>query len=124
MNIVIEPAVWLQALAGGALIGAAATLMLLFNGRIAGVSGVLGGLVLDRNNAGERAWRGLFLAGLVLGALLYAQVGKVPVPASASARAWARAALPVTASAGWQGFPSARSRPRSASWLSALSPCS
>ena len=80
MNIVIEPAVWLQALAGGALIGSAAVLMLLFNGRIAGVSGIFGGLVLDRTAAGDRIWRVLFLLGLIVGALLYSQVGSMPVP--------------------------------------------
>jgi uncharacterized membrane protein YedE/YeeE len=56
----------LSALAGGLLIGAAASLLLWLNGRIAGVSGVLGGLWGWR--PGERTWRLLFLAGLVLGA--------------------------------------------------------
>ncbi len=58
-----------SALIGGLLIGAAASLLLWLNGRIAGVSGVLGGLWGWR--AGERAWRLLFLAGLVLGAWLW-----------------------------------------------------
>jgi uncharacterized membrane protein YedE/YeeE len=61
---------YLQSLAGGALIGCAASLLLLFNGRIAGVSGILGGAVVDRR-LGERTWRVAFLAGLVaVGALL------------------------------------------------------
>ena len=53
---------------GGALIGLAAALLLAFNGRIAGVSGIMGGLLPPR--AGDMAWRLLFVAGLALGALL------------------------------------------------------
>ncbi|HEY1228365.1 MAG: YeeE/YedE family protein [Frateuria sp.] len=49
--------------AGGALIGIAAALLVLFNGRIAGISGVLGGLL--RPSRGDIAWRVAFLAGLV-----------------------------------------------------------
>ncbi|MEN1939728.1 YeeE/YedE thiosulfate transporter family protein [Luteimonas sp. MJ174] len=55
---------WLMALAGGVLIGLAATLLLWLNGRIAGVSGILAGVVYPRR--GELAWRVAFLAGLVL----------------------------------------------------------
>ncbi len=51
---------------GGALIGLAAALLLAFNGRIAGISGILGGLLPPR--AGDMAWRILFVAGLALGA--------------------------------------------------------
>lgn len=51
------------------MIGAAAALLFALNGRIAGVSGVVGSLVLERPT-GEAPWRALFLAGLVLGALL------------------------------------------------------
>ncbi len=53
---------------GGLMIGLAAALFLLFNGRIAGISGILGGaLSLPRN---DLAWRIAFLAGLVLGPLV------------------------------------------------------
>jgi uncharacterized membrane protein YedE/YeeE len=52
---------------GGVLIGAAASLLLLFNGRVAGVSGIFGCLL---NPApGERGWRWAFVAGLVGGGL-------------------------------------------------------
>lgn len=81
MNVVMEPSVWLQALAGGAMLGLAAAAFLLFNGRIAGISGLLGGLVLDRAQ-GELGWRALFLAGIVLGALAFALVGTPPSPES------------------------------------------
>lgn len=56
-------AVWLSALAGGVLIGLAATLLLWLTGRVAGVSGILGGVLVPGD--GERAWRWAFLAGLV-----------------------------------------------------------
>lgn len=52
----------LPALAGGLLIGLAATLLVLGNGRIAGISGILGGL-LD-TTSGDRAWRAAFVLGL------------------------------------------------------------
>ena len=53
---------------GGALIGLAAALLLALNGRIAGISGIVGGLLSPRT--GDVLWRVLFVAGLVLGALL------------------------------------------------------
>ncbi len=58
-----------SALAGGVLIGLAASILLLFNGRIAGISGIVGGLTLLPK--GDIVWRALFLAGLVVGALGY-----------------------------------------------------
>lgn len=69
MDIMVDPAAWTRAGIGGAMIGVAAALLFALNGRIAGVSGVLGTLVLDHPR-GETPWRGLFLLGLVLGALL------------------------------------------------------
>jgi uncharacterized membrane protein YedE/YeeE len=55
-------------LAGGALIGASASALLLFNGRIAGISGIFGGLLLPAR--GEVLWRGLFFGGLLAGGFL------------------------------------------------------
>ena len=52
-----------RALAGGALIGASASATLALNGRIAGISGLLGGLV--RPERGEWSWRLAFVAGMV-----------------------------------------------------------
>lgn len=56
--------------AGGILIGLAAVLLLAVNGRIAGVSGILAGLLTSRSGA-ERSWRLLFVTGLIAGAALY-----------------------------------------------------
>ena len=57
-------------LIGGSLIGLAAVLLLAINGRIAGVSGILGGLLV-RTVKDDRAWRAAFLFGLIAGAALY-----------------------------------------------------
>jgi uncharacterized membrane protein YedE/YeeE len=53
---------------GGVLIGLAATLLLLFNGRIAGISGIVGSLPWAK--PGDRSWRALFVAGLLAGGVV------------------------------------------------------
>ncbi|QIN77590.1 YeeE/YedE family protein [Rubrobacter marinus] len=58
-------------LLGGMMIGLAATLLLLLNGRISGISGIVGGLVSPGTRRGA-GWRVAFVAGLVLGAFSYA----------------------------------------------------
>ena len=57
------------ALAGGAIIGVAAVLFALFNGRVAGISGIIGGLL--RPSYPDAAWRVAFLAGLIVAPILY-----------------------------------------------------
>ncbi|HWV38585.1 MAG TPA: YeeE/YedE thiosulfate transporter family protein [Vulgatibacter sp.] len=52
-------------LGGGVLIGIGASLLLLFNGRVAGISGIVGGLLARRR--GETPWRALFVGGLLAG---------------------------------------------------------
>lgn len=54
---------------GGALVGLSAALLLLTKGRIAGISGIAGGLIYPEK--GDLSWRVVFLAGLVLGGFLY-----------------------------------------------------
>ncbi|PHM75066.1 YeeE/YedE family protein [Xenorhabdus kozodoii] len=49
---------------GGILIGLAALMLVLFCGRIAGISGILGGLL--QRKTPDRSWRGAFLAGLII----------------------------------------------------------
>jgi uncharacterized membrane protein YedE/YeeE len=60
------------------LIGLAVALMLLLNGRIAGVSSIVGGLVNPK--AGDTGWRVAFVLGLPLGALAYILVAGGPTP--------------------------------------------
>jgi uncharacterized protein len=67
-----------SALAGGLLIGLAAALLLWFNGRVAGISGIVGALLQPLR--GEVAWRIAFIAGLVGAPLLYALLAALPVP--------------------------------------------
>jgi uncharacterized membrane protein YedE/YeeE len=64
------------ALGGGALIGAAAAAMILLNGHIAGISGILGGLLRPRR--GDLAWRLAFLAGLAGAPLLCRGLARLP----------------------------------------------
>jgi uncharacterized membrane protein YedE/YeeE len=66
------------AFAGGLLIGLAAAIFVLFNGRIAGISGIVGGLL--RPAAGGVGWRVAFLAGLVGAPWVYALVTALPRP--------------------------------------------
>jgi hypothetical protein len=65
-------------LAGGILIGVAAAMFLLLNGRIAGISGILGGLL--RPARADVGWRAAFLGGLVFAPALYAMFARLPVP--------------------------------------------
>ena len=67
MTLLNSPEV-LRAIAGGMLIGAGSATLLLLNGRIAGVSGILGNVVQEA--IGEQGWRLGFLLGIVLPALI------------------------------------------------------
>jgi uncharacterized membrane protein YedE/YeeE len=63
---------YLSALVGGVVIGLAGSFLLVFNGRVAGVSSVVGGALQLRE--GDLWWRVLFVAGLVLGGVVLALV--------------------------------------------------
>jgi len=58
----------MESILGGIIIGIAVSLMLLFNGRITGISGIIGG-ILNRENP-DKNWRVFFITGLVLGGLV------------------------------------------------------
>lgn len=60
------------------MIGLAVALTLLLNGRIAGISGIVGGLVDPK--AGDAGWRAAFVIGLPLGALVFILVAGGPAP--------------------------------------------
>lgn len=67
---------WLLSLLGGVLIGVSAAVLLLFNGRVAGVSGIAFGLMRRRASA-DWAWRAAFILGLmVVGALAMHALGQ------------------------------------------------
>jgi uncharacterized membrane protein YedE/YeeE len=64
---------------GGALIGLSAVLLMLFTGRIAGVSGIFDGLINPQTS--DRTWRAAFVAGLIAAPVTAVLVGyAVPVP--------------------------------------------
>ena len=65
-----------SALAGGVLIGIASALFVLLNGRIAGISGIVGGLL--RPSRGDVAWRAAFVVGLVGAPWVYRLVAVLP----------------------------------------------
>ena len=65
-----------SSLAGGLLIGLATALLLLLSGRIAGISGIVGGLL--RPGKGDVAWRVAFVLGLFAAPLVF--VMAVPLP--------------------------------------------
>ncbi len=67
----------LSGLLGGALIGLASAGLMLLTGRIAGVSGIFGGLLAWQ--PGDRAWRLAFVAGLIAAPLIAALAG-TPLP--------------------------------------------
>jgi len=60
---------YLASLSGGLLIGTAAAMFVLLNGRIAGISGILGGLL--QADKGDKLWRMMFLLGLVAAPFVY-----------------------------------------------------
>ncbi|MDH3209514.1 MAG: YeeE/YedE family protein [Burkholderiaceae bacterium] len=64
------------ALAGGVLIGIAAAMLVLLNGRIAGVSGIVGGLL--KPAMGDVAWRAAFVAGLIAAPFVYTLLAPLP----------------------------------------------
>ena len=73
----------ISATVGGLLIGLAAAALLLLNGRVAGISGILGGAL--RDPAAEGGWRVAFLVGLPLGAVLVSAIsGGLAVAIAAS----------------------------------------
>lgn len=64
------------ALAGGALIGLATAIFILFNGRIAGITGILGGLI--RPKLQDIGWRIAFIVGLIVSPAIWKLFGTLP----------------------------------------------
>jgi uncharacterized membrane protein YedE/YeeE len=80
-------------LLGGALIGLASVLLLWLNGRIAGISGILGGLLTPTRR--DLAWRVLFIGGLIFGGALW------PAVSGSSLEFQLRVQLPIVILAGF-----------------------
>src|SRR3974390_2348058 len=68
---------WLSG-AGGVLIGIAAAMLILLNGRIAGISGIVGGLLTPRS--GDIAWRLAFIGGLLAAPVAAMLLLQQPLP--------------------------------------------
>ena len=74
---------WLLSLGGGMLAGLSALILMLFNGRVAGISGILAGAMQYKT-----PWRVLFLLGLGLGAWLALTLGWASMPAFTTLPGW------------------------------------
>ena len=75
----------LSAAIGGGLIGLSAVLLMLLTGRIAGISGIFGGLLHFGND--DRGWRIAFIAGLILTPLIAGGIGH-PMPSPLMPASW------------------------------------
>ena len=74
---------WITALTGGILIGLSATILLAFNGRIAGISGIVSGAMKFTK---EETWRWFFIIGMLIGGFLYEYIlASEPTPTSSFA---------------------------------------
>lgn len=71
---------WTTALIGGMFIGLSATMLLAFNGRIAGISGIFSGILQFRH---VESWRWFFIVGMLVGGLIYEYgIASQPTPQS------------------------------------------
>jgi hypothetical protein len=77
---------WITASLGGILIGTAATILLAFNGRIAGISGMINGAISFK---AADSWRWMFIIGMLLGGALYEYVIAVHSTPTSTFRPWA-----------------------------------
>src|SRR5215217_664728 len=66
---IVENFTPLSGFIGGLLIGLSAVLLILLNGKIAGISGIVGGLLARKGS--QVGWRAVFIAGLLLGAFIF-----------------------------------------------------
>lgn len=74
----------MESILGGVIIGIAVSVLLLFNGRVTGISGIIGG-ILNRDIA-DKSWRILFILGLLLGGLFLRVIHPVAFTIISNAR--------------------------------------
>lgn len=79
--MIFESFPWLS-LIGGALLGLSATMLLMINGKVAGISGIVNGVLSPKRN--DLFWRLLFLIGMVSGGALSVIVIGVEIPSTES----------------------------------------
>jgi uncharacterized protein len=77
---------WINAGLGGVLIGISVSLMLMWNGRVTGISGIVNGVLAPVK--GDIQWRVLFVAGLVLGGLVLGQLRPTTFENTINADMW------------------------------------
>ncbi|MCG6281432.1 YeeE/YedE family protein [Vibrio diabolicus] len=71
-----------ESLFGGLLLGISATILLLVNGKIAGISGIMNGIMSPKK--GDYSWRLLFAVGMIAGGLISVLMLGVAVPSTAN----------------------------------------
>jgi uncharacterized membrane protein YedE/YeeE len=79
--MIFESFPWLS-LIGGALLGLSATMLLMINGKVAGISGIVNGVLSPKRN--DLFWRLLFLIGMVSGGALSVMVIGIEIPSTES----------------------------------------
>lgn len=77
---------WINALLGGGVIGVAVSLMLLWNGRVTGISGIVNGILSPAK--GDTAWRIYFVVGLFLGGLTTKLINPAAFSGALTADTW------------------------------------
>ncbi len=80
------PTEWINALLGGVLIGVSVSLMLFWNGRVTGISGIINGVLSPTK--GDTSWRLSFIAGLFLGGLVLNQLNPNVFENTVSQASW------------------------------------
>ncbi|HCH5255386.1 TPA: YeeE/YedE family protein [Vibrio parahaemolyticus] len=71
-----------ESLFGGILLGISTTILLLVNGKIAGISGIMNGIMSPKK--GDYSWRLLFAVGMIAGGLISILMLGVAVPSTAN----------------------------------------
>ncbi|EGR1341772.1 YeeE/YedE family protein [Vibrio parahaemolyticus] len=75
-----------ESLFGGILLGISATILLLVNGKIAGISGIMNGIMSPKK--GDYSWRLLFAVGMIAGGLISVLMLGVAAPSTANLSLW------------------------------------